>query len=187
MTDSTPAPLPGNPSAFQRVLIVGIGSPHGEDRAGWNVIEQVAELLSPCAGIELRQAVVPHDILDWLKPDTTTHMVDASLLDSSSAVHHSRVERLEITGDSQNPLQVALIDACSPSTIEVAFSTLRSNSTHQLDLLSVLELAAALNRLPPRLVLWTIPINPTTQEHELSSTTAEHVVACAQCIVEELS
>src|SRR5690606_8771793 len=66
---------------------------------------------------------------------------------------------------------------------------LRSHSTHQFDLRSVLELAAALNRLPHRIVLWAIPIggNDTPQGTlgwSSSEASAEHLAALPNATLE---
>lgn len=46
-------------------LLVGLGSPHGDDRIGWLVIERLRSM--PLDGITLRQARSPLDLLDWLE------------------------------------------------------------------------------------------------------------------------
>lgn len=145
-------PAPARPMPFPSPpLVVGIGSPHGDDRAGWEVVERLSALDLQCAPNRFRKAAVPHDALDWFDPQTTTHVVDAI------AVHSDRLLRFELIRDPQGDLQTLLTDQ-DQRRHAVAFPALRSHSTHQFDLRSVLELAAALNTLPRHIVLWAIPI-----------------------------
>ncbi len=57
------------------VIVIGIGSPHGDDRAGWEVIDRLHDVVPQ--RIVLRKASVPHDLLDWLDVTTETHLIDA--------------------------------------------------------------------------------------------------------------
>ncbi len=136
-------------------LVIGIGSPHGDDRAGWEVVERLSALDLSCSPHRLRKAAVPHDALDWFDPQTPTHVVDAI------ASQSDRLLRFELARDSQGDLQTLLTDQ-DEGPRSVAFPALRSHSTHQFDLRSVLELAAALNTLPQCIVLWAIPIEINT-------------------------
>ena len=60
--DGTPLPA----------VVVGIGSPHGQDVAGWEVIDALERWLRSAGGgqslarVSIQKAVVPHDVLDWL-------------------------------------------------------------------------------------------------------------------------
>jgi hydrogenase maturation protease len=163
-------------------LILGIGSPHGDDRAGWAVIEHLEQqTVKPCAAsLQLRKAAVPHDILDWLDRDTKTHIIDAcSSVDAS-------VCRYEIIQDEVGELCIFSTDAQGRTKINVAFDGLRSGSSHQFDLLSTLQLAAALRNLPLAMVLWTIPIVQADKNADLNVTTRGHVADCAIRIRREL-
>jgi hydrogenase maturation protease len=142
---------PTKPSPSSQPLVIGIGSPHGDDRAGWEVVERLRAMDLRFASNRLHKAAVPHDALDWFDPQTTTHVVDAI------AIHSDRLLRFELARDPQGNLQTLLTDQ-DQGRHPVAFPALRSHSTHQFDLRSVLELAAALNTLPRRIVLWAIPI-----------------------------
>ena len=139
------------PDSRSLPLIIGIGSPHGNDQVGWEVIEQLTSHADSCRLGEFRKAAVPHDLLDWIVAERTVHIVDALASDASEPL------RLTIAHDSHGSLQASFRDE---EDIEhyCAFPRLQSNSTHHFDLLSVLQLAHALGNLPKQLVLWAVPI-----------------------------
>ena len=163
-------------------LIIGIGSPHGDDRVGWEVIEQLQKQCPEqcAASLMLRKASVPHDILDWLCRDTKTHIIDACSTIEAGVCRYE-VFRAEVDGSC-----ISLANSQAPTKINVTFESLRSGSSHQLDLLTTLQLAAALGSLPLRLVLWTIPIVTTEKNADLNAATIGYVADCATRIRLEL-
>lgn len=145
------------PDSHPVPLVIGIGSPHGNDQVGWEVIEQLtAQADNRCLG-EFRKAAVPHDVLDWLVAERSVHIVDALVSEADEPI------RLTIAPDPHGSLQASFRDA---DDIEhnCAFPNLPSNSSHHFDLLSVLQLAHALGKLPNQLVLWAIPIGQATDD-----------------------
>lgn len=142
------------PSVRSLPLIIGIGSPHGNDQVGWEVIEQLTSQADSCRLGEFRKAAVPHDVLDWLAAERAVHIVDALASEANEPL------RLTIAHDLQGSLQACFQDEKGIQR-NCAFPNVQSNSTHQFDLLSVLQLADALGNLPPQLVLWAIPIGQT--------------------------
>lgn len=159
------------PETFQtmdeRILILGIGSPHGDDRAGWAAIDLLSELLPKPTS--LRKAIVPHEILDWLEPDVQTHVIDAACSGEPS------VGRYEF-----------FCNGTDLQSTHVSMPALRSQTTHQLDLMSTLQLAAVLQRLPRQFVLWTIPVLSVNRNAELQSVTCSLVEDCVLRIRSEL-
>ena len=64
--------------SMTRTLIAGIGSPHGDDQAGWRVIEALQRIAS--TSCRLLQVVVPHALLDQLDESVSAlHVIDACL------------------------------------------------------------------------------------------------------------
>lgn len=143
----------------EHTLIVGLGSPHGDDRLGWLVIDRLAagdervtgregegenavtgratavslsppRPLSPSCG--LRYARTPLDILDWLQETERLIVCDAA----QPAGRPGRVCHLEWPDDS--------------------IRQLRSTGTHDVGLSSALELAARMDRLPGEVTVWTV-------------------------------
>lgn len=166
---------------LSRAVVIGVGSPHGDDRAGWEVIEGLQAESLPW--VELLKAAVPHDILDWLQPVGRLRIVDAC--QSSEGLGCYRV-----VADEQGALQIFGMESEQkmPQEMLVAGTALqlRSGSTHQLDLWSVLQLAGALRCLPPDIQLWTIPVNCTDRCAPVGATTAAYVAQCVAQLKRQL-
>ncbi len=58
-----------------RPLVVGIGSPHGDDQAGWLLIERLSSQVS--SQVRLRTASVPHNLIDWSDDCDALYIIDA--------------------------------------------------------------------------------------------------------------
>jgi hydrogenase maturation protease len=160
------------------VFVVGIGSPHGDDRAGWEVIDRLARDVP--RNIVLRKASVPHDLLDWLEAESPMYIIDAS----SDKV--SGVRRFDLRNDNEGKLSVTATNATKVVNENFVSTSLRSNSTHQIDLLSTLELAATLERLPRQLTLWTVSIEAIEKNGDLSAEAQELIEECVSAISKEL-
>ena len=132
-------------------LVVGVGSAHGDDQAGWNLIDELnarADLM-----VNTRKLSVPHGLLDCLEGTKTLHIVDACHSDSI-------VQRFNLTEPSEtNPTQFAVHCFSDP---DIRIETIaeipvtRSVGSHQLDLPQVIELGMTLDRLPPQVILWAL-------------------------------
>jgi hydrogenase maturation protease len=124
------------------VLLVGLGSPHGDDRAGWHA---AGALASPSVGgLCVRTASSPIEILDWLDGQRRLIVCDA-------AVGTGRAGELaRWTWPDQR------------------LAALSFRGTHDLPLVAVLELAGRLGRLPPEVVVWTIEAQSVEAGAELS-------------------
>lgn len=113
-------------------LLVGIGSSHGSDSVGWQVAMQIQPW--PPSGCDVRTALVPADILDWIEPYQTVHICDACSGNAARPTVHrwrwpdARIEKLAWGG------------------------------THDLGLPGVLDLAVTLGLAPADMVLWGIEI-----------------------------
>lgn len=128
-------------------LIVGLGSDHGDDQAGWRAAERLARI--PGAPV-VRLARSPCDLLDWL----------------------DGVERLVVCDACQPNGVPGAVHRWDWPTDEL--SRLHSASSHDLGLAQVLSLASCLGRLPPRVVVWGIeiehcgrhaPLSPSVQKN----------------------
>jgi hydrogenase maturation protease len=158
-------------STVANVLVVGIGSPHGDDRAGWVVVEALRDIGLP--GVQLHQAKVPHELLDSLEEHSALHLID-----SCTGMEECNLPR-------RFAWQGAWLEA-DDRRWTLQPGEMRSSGTHHVDLLTVLELARCLNRLPEQVVLWTVPgrqFQPGT-----AMTQACHAAAseCVRRLVQEL-
>jgi hydrogenase maturation protease len=174
-------------------LVVGIGSPHGDDQAGWRVIDLLSQ--SAPRACQLSRAKVPHELLDGLGDVELMHVVDAYAPTSAE----DGLQRFELAVDHQGSDELAFAAASAGDGDLTADPNLRSGpnphsgpnprsgTTHHIDLISVMRLAQTLRTLPPRVVLWTIPghhFDPTTQ---LDADCETQVRLCAGRIRCELS
>ncbi len=193
------------------IFVIGIGSPHGDDRAGWEVIDRLTSARNqkslPASGIEpealadflrcgsasasgsigksvvLHKASVPHDVLDWLDVEAQTHIIDASYDTFAD------VRRYAITQDTSGKLLLTALGSLGTTNAGIAPESLRSSSTHQLDLLSTLELSATLGTLPHELFLWTVSIASVAsvaKNGDMSEETQNHIERCVLAIAKEL-
>lgn len=131
-----------------KTLVVGIGSPHGDDQAGWRVIESLRTFSE--LAVDLRIAAVPHDLLDWLAGRDELHIIDslAGVSEPWAGVCGQwRMER-----DTFGAIHFR--SACGCDFLETQD---RIASSHGIALLETLALASTLQLLPDRVHLWVIP------------------------------
>lgn len=113
-----------------RPLVIGLGSPHGDDQAGWLVI---ARLLERGASPTVVRAVAhPAQLWDWWEAGQALIVCDLSLGDGPPGTIHRRVW-------PHDPLPHEPLAG-----------------THDMPLTEVLRLGAALDDPPREVVVWTI-------------------------------
>jgi Ni,Fe-hydrogenase maturation factor len=206
------------------VVVIGIGSPHGDDRAGWEVIDRLAAARSekslPASWIEpeaedephhlqsgcvssstcmverngvktlgsrwaygnvlLHKATVPHDVLDWLQVPVLTHIIDASCDQVPD------IRRFAVVKTDSGKLQLTAVNSIAMTIVEFDAESLRSHSSHQLDLMSTLELSAVLGTLPRELYLWTVSVASVEKCGQVSKGTQVRIDGCARAIAKQL-
>lgn len=160
--------------ATHPLSVVGVGSFHGDDQAGWQVIDLLSQL-PMLEQVSLHKAAVPHDLLDWLDSTTTLHIVDAC------SQRLPGVHRLDLSHALQPTTTAQHSDP-----LVACFASLRSQSSHHFDLLSVLQIAAALGTLPPHIRLWTIAIESAERNATLSLAAQQRAAECTRMIYQEL-
>ena len=121
----------------QSRMLVGIGSPHGDDQAGWLVAFELNRRLPDHTELDgqawkCRMAKTPSDLLDWL--DDVTHLIVCDCCESPMEI--GALHRWRWPADR--------------------FLRTRSSSSHQLSLSNVLDLASSLGRLPSLVEIRTI-------------------------------
>ncbi len=111
-------------------LFVGIGSPHGDDRAGWLVADALASLDGD--GVCVRKASIPADLLDDLNGARKLVICDAVRgAGAPGSLHQWRWPDPRI-------------------------AQARSSGSHDLSLSDVLQMAANLGQLPSEVIVWGI-------------------------------
>ena len=141
-------------------LFVGIGSPHGDDAAGWLVARQLAARAP--ASLEVRRAQTPVDLLDWLEGVETLDVCDAVACEAAPG----SVQRWRWP--------------------DPALEAARFSGSHDLSLSAALALAQQLGRLPRRVRVWGIAARECGELSPMSQAVAAAVPAIADEIWESL-
>ncbi len=128
-------------------LFVGIGSPHGDDQAGWFVADRLRLKVNALSEIFVRRATVPMDLLDWLDGVDHLHLCDAC----QSGATPGKLLRWHWSGPAYD--RSSDEDAAGPFH---GLSALRSTGSHDCGLGQTLLLAERLRRLPAEVTVWGI-------------------------------
>lgn len=118
-------------------LVVGLGSPHGDDQAGWLVADRLAA--ESDENVIVRRADTPLDLMAWLEGVQRLVVCDAC----APAGQPGRVHRW--TWPAEEPR------AGGPG-----LAALKSLGSHDFDLPSVLRLAETLGQLPLTVIIFGI-------------------------------
>ena len=166
-------------NARHSCLLVGLGSPHGDDQAGWLVASELQQRLAGQPDAIARQSrdyvavTAPRDEPNASQPLRTE---PAPCFLERSAHHAERdgyvlASRLAKTPSDlldwlDDVTHLIVCDCCeSPTQLGELrlwywpadrFVRTRSSSSHQLGLPDVLDLAKNIGRLPPRVEIWAI-------------------------------
>lgn len=160
-------------TAALRTLIVGLGSPHGDDQVGWYVADALRPHVADFPQVEVRKALVPLDLLDWLEGVRVLHVCDACCGDSPAGTLH----RLRLRSDDRNSG-----DTQKPA----ALIRLRCGGTHDFGLPDVLDLAARLHRLPGAVFVHAVSGCRFTPGADMIEEVADAVPRLVMSILEEL-
>ncbi len=144
-----------------QTLIVGIGSPHGDDQVGWEIAKQIPMKDSDRTCIRL--ARTPDDLLDWM----------------------DGVEQLLICDACQGASEVGSFHHWKWPSDQL--QSIRWSGTHHVSLPAVLALAQQLGRLPATVHIWGVEIRNTQPGQSVSGPVLEGAVAVAKAIGKELS
>lgn len=145
-------------SAAGRILMVGLGSPHGDDQLGWLVAAQLQQRLRESAGttvdvVEVRRAAVPLDLLDWLEQVRQLHVCDACQRTDGTL---DRVPPREPVVH-RLPWSHGVADQPQPTALSTTvLSRLRCQGTHDFGLVQTLQLAERVGRLPSQVTVWAV-------------------------------
>jgi hydrogenase maturation protease len=129
------------------VLVVGLGSSHGDDQAGWFVAETLASQFSGVEGVVVRRATVPLDLLDWLDHVDALHICDAC---ENSGEPDGLHRLIWSNGHDLNSSGTV----CSQT--DRREKGIRRPGSHDYGLPDVLKLAGITNRLPRDVIIWAV-------------------------------
>jgi len=182
-------------SRIFKPLVVGIGSPHGADAAGWQVAAWLAN--ASVAPWEVKRAVVPSDLLDWLDGCSVLAIIDAAIIVSpkseprpqeSQAAElepkpgtepaflrpHNMTSARSVEGGAAREDREHLPQVTRRRWPDPAVIAALSATVHDLNLAQVLQLADRLGWLPPHVELWAIHVDPR-RPTGLTATAVAHV------------
>jgi len=130
----------------RHIILVGIGSPNGDDEVGWLVAERVADRLAGV--VNTRCLRTPAQLLDCLEGVTQLGICDAMVAPSPGGSWSHWIWP-------------------TPEIETAPFA-----GTHDLSLAEVLALAHELGRLPVRVDIWGIAVQSVTPGSILSAPVA---------------
>jgi hydrogenase maturation protease len=143
--------------------VIGLGSPHGDDRAGWDVIDRLQMHWIGRPDLRLvHLSKSPVDLLWHLSPDIPTWIVDAAI------------------GAAIEGPYARLVWPAAP------IQGVRNCTSHAVDLAQLLALGQALALCPPQIVIYAIPIENSQPAHVPSAEVAQRVRVAAQALHREL-
>ncbi len=155
-------------------LIVGFGSPHGDDQSGWLVADRLAADARVPNGVAIRKAAVPLDLLDHLEGVVCLHVCDAV----HDAMSTGAIRRWEWNAESENS---------SLTRFFAEFTRMRCGGSHGFGLMEVLDLAAKLRRLPQRIVIWAVGGNRFAAGDAMTENIERALPKVADAILNELN
>jgi len=164
-----------------RVLIAGIGSPFGDDQAGWLIVDQLKHTLDATLAVDdtpetphpniarllVRKARVPLDLLDWLSGVDILHVCDAGHnATQTGSLHH-------LSYDQQSLLNSADHDFAEGQA---------AHRGHDFGVLDVLRLAETNCSLPQQIEFWIVSGSRFAASDDISRDVAAGVRLCAEQI-----
>ncbi len=138
-----------------RRVVIGIGSPHGQDAIGWRIVECLGRLGIDDVACEL--ARTPSEILDRCEGIDSLHLVDACIGPDSGRLHQLQWPDEQIVA-------------------------MRWTSTHGIDVPGVLQLATELGILPASVTIWVMECEGNPVEGALSSAWTQRIETAADWI-----
>lgn len=143
-----------------KTLLVGVGSPHGDDQLGWEVAKRMQR--TQHNDMTVRLARTPTDLLDWL----------------------ACVERLVVCDACRGAGKVGGVHRWTWPTNQL--ETLRWSGTHDVSLPAVLALAEQLERLPECVTIWAVEVGSSCPGATISPKARSVIAAAVHDICNDL-
>ncbi|MGB7344716.1 MAG: hypothetical protein WBD20_10905 [Pirellulaceae bacterium] len=145
-------------------VIIGIGSPHGDDQFGWAVINELQSINE--VGVSLRKINHPIDLITDLDTHDEVVLIDAA---KGLSPEHA-FQKLVFN----NPVHRKLIQE------------IPSSGTHDMGVYETLQLAAMLGKRTDHVTLWIGKAAVFDQLAEMATSTKLAAKQCAATIAKEL-
>jgi hydrogenase maturation protease len=143
-------------------VVIGIGSHHGDDQAGWQVVEGLERHGPP--SVLFRKVATPIDLIEWLDHGAGVHLVDAA------AGLDTPVQRLRY--------------ACPDDRERIA--SLPPNGTHGFSVDRALKLAESLERPTDHVQLWLCAGESFLPFAEITERADQAIRQCVKLLCREL-
>lgn len=143
----------------RQIQIAGLGSPHGDDQAGWEIVHTLEK--RGLSQVMVHLSRTPDDLLNWLDPAYPLVICDACRgAGPVGSVHRWQWPTAELD--------------------QVNWS-----GTHQIALPGVLSLAEELGLLPAQVIIWGVEIAETVPGDVISSEVSAGVERAVESICRE--
>lgn len=144
------------------IKIIGIGSPFGEDQAGWKVVEILQHSLATQSDLEIINYDRPGvRLLSYIQNAECVYLIDA-VKSGRTQGYIYRLENKKIAD-----LEVIL-------------------STHDMGVIQTLQMGAALKMLPKKIILYGIEINELSNDGFISPVIEKSIRVVAHQIKKEV-
>ena len=144
-----------------KTLIVGIGSPHGDDAVGWMIADRLRCEFDP-GEVRVEKASSPIQSLDWIDEIDRIIFCDAC-------------HGLGASGEMRRWIWP------SSDLASVSWS-----GTHDFSLVASLQLAERLERLPKQVIIWAVETAGGTDVHTMSPEIGNAVPRLAEAIADDV-
>ena len=131
-------------------LVVGLGSHHGDDQAGWLAVRRLRERHFPEASLACLQH--PAELLDMIETDQDLVICDACSGNRDPGTIHCGIWRPAILVQQQNTKS----DGCRQRLVANADIEHPRQGSHDLSLFEVMELGYSLNGFPVSAEIWMV-------------------------------
>jgi hydrogenase maturation protease len=145
---------------IQHELVIGLGSPHGDDAAGWRVVERLAEYYLP--QLKLLALREPTQMLTHFANCCRAWIIDASRGTGTVGA----ITRMEWPAD------------CNTNSVTA--------SSHGWGVAETLRLAAKIERLPRCVILYAIEIGQTSPGSMMTASVAAAIPEVVGRILQEI-
>lgn len=162
-------------------LVIGLGSHHGDDQAGWLVVSHLRERKYPEARLASLQH--PAQLLDIIEADQDLVICDAcSGNGDPGAIHSGRWKPGTLF-----QLRTTVTETSLPGLGNDVATERPRHGSHDLSLFEVMELAYSLNSFPVSAEIWTMEGSRWVPGTEASAAIKSAAVRMADLIWEKNS
>ena len=131
-------------------LVIGLGSHHGDDQAGWLVVRRLRERNFPDASLACLQH--PAELLDVIETDQDLVICDACSGNGDPGAIHCGIWRPAILVQQRKTKS----DPCRQRLVDDSAIDRPRKGSHDLSLFEVMELGYSLNGFPDSAEIWTV-------------------------------